>query len=75
MIFMISIINTKPHTEAINRLIFNLKLLISTSEAIFFSYYLGIILFSFFFYIPGINGLCAQIFMLQNIFQISESRE
>ena len=69
---MISIINTKPHTEAINRLIFNLKLLISSLEILFFLYYLGIILFSFFFYIPGINGLCAQIFMLKNIFKISE---
>ena len=49
MIFMISIINTKPHTEAINRLIFNLKLLISSLEILFFLYYLGIILFSFFF--------------------------
>ena len=75
MIFMISIINTNPHTEAINRLIYNLKLLISSSEILFFLYYFGILLFSNFFYIPGINGLCEQIFMLKNIFKISENRE
>jgi hypothetical protein len=75
MIFFISIINTKPHLEAINRLIYNLKLLISSLEVLFFLYYVNIILFSFFFYIPGINGLCAQIFILKNIFKISEDRE
>jgi hypothetical protein len=75
MIFMISIINTKPHAEAINRLINNLKLLISSSEFLFFLYYLSIIIFSYFYYIPGINGLCEQIFMLKNIFKISENRE
>ena len=75
MIFMISIINTKPHTEAINKLIYNLKLLISSSESLFLLFYFGIIIFSYFYYIPGINGLCEQIFMLKNIFKISEDRE
>ena len=72
MIFMISIINTKPHIEAINKLINNLKLLIYSSEVLFFLYYLSIILFSLFFYIPGINGLCAQISMLKNILFVFE---
>ena len=75
MIFMISVINTKPHEEAIYKLIYNLKLLIISSEVLFLLFYLGIILFSLFFYIPGLNGLSEQIFMLKNIFKILENRE
>jgi len=75
IIFLISIVNNKPHLEAIYKIIYNLKLLICSSEVLFTLYYLGIIVFSFFFYIPGINGLCDQIVMLKNIFKISENHE
>jgi hypothetical protein len=75
IINIIHLIYTIPHKEAISLLIKRMKSYIMISELIYFSYDIIAILFVAFFYIPGINNLCNQIFILRKIFKIVEIQE
>ena len=72
---IIEITNTIPHKEAINNLIKKMNNIIIISEIIFLIYDIIAILFVFILYIPGINKLCNQIYILRKIFKILEIEE
>ena len=72
---IIEVTNIKPHKEAIHSIINRLKNLNIDSEIIFLLYDLIAILFVTLFYIPGVNKLCNQIFILRKTFKITEMQE
>ena len=72
---VIEIANTIPHKESINKLIKKMNNIIIISEIIFLLYDIVAILFVFILYIPGINRLCNQIYILRKIFKIFEMEE
>ena len=75
IIYIISMINNKPHSEIIFRLLDNFKLLIKLSGCIYLFYSLIAMILASIFYIPRINYLCDQIIILKNVFKISSNRE
>ena len=75
IINIIDLIYTIPHKEAVSLLIKRMKNLIMISELIYLSYDIISILFVAFLYIPGINNLCNQVYILRKIFKIFEFQE
>ena len=75
IINIVNILYTIPHKEAINNLIKLMGRMLVISQLILFLFYLVGNLLVFWFYIPGINGLCSQAFMLRKIFKIFEMQE
>jgi hypothetical protein len=75
IIYIISMINNKPHSEITLRLLDNLKFLIKLSGNIYLYYSIFAMILATIFYIPSINYLCDQIIILKNVFKISSNRE
>ena len=75
VINVLILLNSHPHREGFKRLIKVLKSIILSSEIIFLSFDIIAILFVVFFYLPGINSLFSQIFILKKIFKIFEIQE
>ena len=75
IIFIVEIAYAIPYRDAIDRIDVKLKALIKISQILFFIYYIIAILFIVFLYIPGINNLCNQIYLLKKVFQIFELQE
>ena len=75
IIFLIEIAYAIPYREAIDRIDIKLKTLIKISQILFFIYYIIAILFIVLLYIPGINNLCNQIYILKQVFKIFEIQE
>ena len=75
VIYLLEITVKKPHREAVTNLIYTLNFLIKATGIIFLLWDIILIILVIFFYIPGINCLCNQIFVLKNIFKIYEIQE
>jgi hypothetical protein len=75
IVYIISMINNKPHSEVTIRLLDNLKFLIKLAGIIYLYYALFAIIFATIFYIPNINYLCDQIIILKNVFKVSSNTE
>ena len=72
---VVRITNTIPLKESIYNLIKKMNNIIIISEIIYLLYDIIAILFVFLFYMPGINRLCNQIYILRTIFKIFEMEE
>ena len=75
IIYIISMINNKPHSEITNKLLDNLKFLIKLAGSLYIYYSLIAMILANIFYIPRINYLCDQIIILKNVFKISSNRD
>ena len=75
IIYILQIAYCFPYEISISKLNDILIGLIEISEIIFLLFDLIAILFFIFFYIPGINNLCEQIFTLKKVFKIFEFNE
>ena len=75
IIYIIAMINNKPHLEITNNLLENLKSLNKLSSCIYLYYPLVAMILATIFYIPSINYLCDHIIILKNVFKISSNRE
>ena len=75
IIYIISMINNRPHLEITKNLLDNLKSLIKLSGNIYLYYSLFAMILATIFYIPGINYLCDQIIILKNVFKVSSNTE
>ena len=67
--------NIQPHEQSIQTLIRKMKNLNLLSQIIFLLCDIIAIFFITLFYIPGINNLCNQIFILRKTFKIVEMHE
>ena len=75
VINVIYLTNYLPNKESIDTLVKRMKNLDLLSEIGFLLYDIISILFVTLFYLPGINNLCNQIFMLRKTFKIFETEE
>jgi len=75
IIYIISMINNKPHSEVVIKLFLNLKFLNKVTSVIYLYYPLFVMILGMLFYIPRINYLCDQIIILKNVFKISSNNE
>ena len=70
IIFIVEIAYAIPYKDAIDRIDIKLIILIKVTQILFFIYYIIEILLLVLLYIPGINSLCNQIYLLKKVFKL-----